>query len=314
MGMDPATLGLGAAALGGVAGAVQGGKGTPSQTGNTSNTSTTAFGAITPEQQALQDQSAQQYSQAQGIADTQQQNAQNFQPLQQAALGQTQNIINGSAFNLSPEQQQYINNLQQQMVNQGGAQIQQAQTQGLQQALSNAGNQGLRGQALTGLQGQVLQQGQRDYTSLVNQANTTAAQAALTLPQSQVAAQSNALNQGLSGYNNLQQQALQNRTTLQSPYLLNLLNGARGQTTSSQGTNTTPAAGGGFGQGLLGGLTGAAALGGAGLNLAGTYNNLTTPPAANPLNSGQQTQLNTPSGGFTMPVFGSSLRAQTGGQ
>lgn len=274
MGMDPATLGIGGAALGGLAGLVQGGKGTPSQTGNTSNTSTTTFGAITPEQQALQDQSAQNYAQAQGLAGSLEQNAQNFQGLQNSAIGQTQNIINGSAFNLSPQQQQYISNLQQQMVNQGGAQIQQQEQQGLTQAVSNAANQGLRGQALTGLQGQVLQQGQKDYTNIVNQANTTAARAALTLPQSQVAAQSSALNSGLNQFNQLQQQALQNRNTLQSPYLLGILNGARGQTTTSSGTNTTPAAGGGFGQALLGGLTGAASLGGAGLRLAGTANNL----------------------------------------
>lgn len=259
MGIETAIgIGAGASALGGIIGGV---KGKPKQTTNTSGTSQTVFDPATGREKQLQDQSYQQYLKQLQLADMQQQAAAETDPLRQAALQQQMQVLSGEAFGGPNEQElQQINQLRQAMIGQGQGDIQRFIDDNMRSTVSSAAGRGLRGQALGELQGRVLESGNEQYGNLVNQANLTAAQQAIAMPQQRLQQQSNAAAQGLTFAQQMQQQALANRQQTQNPYLLQQLMNERlqGGITSQTGNSVTPGQGGGFMGGLVGGLGGAA--------------------------------------------------------
>lgn len=272
--MDPLTLAAGGAGLSALGGAVKGSKGTPSQvTTHQTQNSVAPAGA---QEQALQSQGLQNSIQAGQLAtglEGQIGNAQNFQNQAQAGAS---NVLNGSAFNMTPEEQQRVQTLRDSLYNQGTQDVNYQAQQGLNGVVNSAGGRGLRGQALGALQGQVLDSANRNITSVANNANTIQAQQSLQVPQQRVQAQQSTINQGLSFADQLRQQALNNRQNLSNPAMLQYMQRERQLNGSSTDVGTSPGQQGGFWNGVAGGIAGGTAgLGTAGnlLRGIGSYNN-----------------------------------------
>lgn len=268
MGMDPLTIagvGAGAGALGG---AIKGAKGTPEQIQN----QTTNIAPAGAQEQALQQQSLQNYTQANQLATGYEGAQANAQGFQDQARQAGQNILSGQAMNLTPQELQQIQDLRSAMINQGQVDINAQMKQGIGNAQSDAANRGLRGQAMGALQGQVMQAGTQAMGNLSGQANTQMAQAAMALPYQRIGAQQGLISQGMSLGDQMRQQAIQNRMALQNPALMASLQNERIAGASRQ--QSTPASGGGWldaATGFLGGgLSGAQA----GANVYGAMNNL----------------------------------------
>jgi len=261
MGVETALIGGG---LGAVGGAIKGGKGTPDQVQKN------VIAPAGQQEQQLQQQSLQNYTQAQNLAsglEGQVGGAQSFQDQARQAAG---GILSGQAFNVTPEEQARIQSLRDALYSQGSQDIGYNEQQGLQSVLSSAGGRGLRGQALGSLQGQVLDSGTRARTSVANQANTTAAQAYLAAPTQRINAQQGVIGQGLSLADQLRQKAIDNRSALQNPALMNYLQQER----IAGATQIRPGQRGGFGGalgGALGGLGQGFSLGG---NIASGWNQM----------------------------------------
>lgn len=259
MGIETAIgIGAGASALGGV---ISGVKGKGASKTNSTSTQQTVFDPATGREKQMQDQSYQQYLKQLQLADMQQQAAAETDPLRQAALQQQIQVLSGEAFSGPNEQElQQINQLRQAMIGQGQSDIQRFIDDNMRSTVSSAAGRGLRGQALGELQGRVLESGNEQYGNLVNQANLTAAQQAIAMPQQRLAAQSQAAGQGLNFAQQMQQQALANRQQTQNPYLLQQLMNERlqGGVTTQTGNSVTPGQGGGLMGGIIGGLGGAA--------------------------------------------------------
>jgi len=248
--MGAETAALGAGALGATAGALKGGKGTPSQT----VTSQTQIAGPSQQEQELQSRSLENYARQQNEIDQLQQRLGLYDPMQQQALVQSQNILSGQAFQMTPEEQQQVESLRQALVAQSQAPVQQLIDENLRKVTSQATQRGLRGQALTELQGRVLQTGAQQLGEASRNAATQSAQLGLSLPYQRISAQSPYIQEGLTLRNQLGQQAIANRQIAQNPALLqNLLQERLAGASRSQ---TTPGQGGGFADALLGGVAG----------------------------------------------------------
>lgn len=248
--MGAETAALGAGALGATAGALKGGKGTPSQT----VTNQTQIAGPSQQEQELQSQSLENYARQQNEIDQLQQRLGLYDPLQQASIGQAQNILSGQAFQMTPEEQQQVESLRQALVAQSQAPVQQLIDENLRKVTSQASQRGLRGQALTELQGRVLQTGAQQLGEASRNAATQSAQLGLSLPYQRLNAQAPYIQGGMTLRNQLGQQAIQNRQLAQSPALLqNLL---QERLAGASRTQTTPGQGGGFVDALLGGAAG----------------------------------------------------------
>jgi hypothetical protein len=277
MGIETALIA--GAAAGGLGGAVKGAKGTPDQVATqeqkTSSTSSTSIAPQTSQEKALQSESLGNYMQAGNMAGQIEQQMAGTQSYQDMARQAGQNILSGQAMQLTPQEQQQIQDLRSSLINQGQLGINQQVEEGIQRAQMDAANRGLRGQAMGALQGQVMQGGARALGDITAQANTQAAQAAMTMPYQRIGAQQGVISQGMSLADQLRQQAMQNRMSLQDPALMSYLQRERmaQQTTSNtsnmSGTQTTPGQQGGFWNAVSGGLAGA----GQGMNLGGNIMN-----------------------------------------
>ena len=235
------------AAGGAVAGAAKGGKGTPDQV---------VQKEIAPagqQEQDLQRQSLENYASQQQIVNDLQQRLGLYDQLQSQAIGNSQDILSGQALQLTPQEEQQLSSLRQALIDQSQAPVQQLIDTNLRKVNSSAGQRNLRGQALTEQTGRVLSTGAEQLGAASRNAATQVAQAGLQLPYQRIAAQQNALNQGLNLRNSLAQQAIANRQISQQPYLLQSLLSER-----MGGAETRiPGQGGGWADALLGGVAGA---------------------------------------------------------
>lgn len=267
MGVETA-IGAGIAGATGLAGAAKGAKGTPDKKEITQTVLPEASGM----EKNLQDQSYQQYQQQQQLINDMQSRLGMYDQMQNQAIGNTQNILSGQAFQLTPQEQQQISNLRQAMIDEAQAPVQQLIDQNLRKVQSSAAQRNLRGQAAAEQSGRVLSTGAEQLGAATRNAATQSAQLSANLPYQRVAAQSGAVNQGLNLRNSLAQQAIANRQIAQSPALLqNLLQERMAQATR---TSTTPGGGGGWTGALLGGLSGAGTGVGGYADLRSAFNSL----------------------------------------
>ena len=258
---------VGGAIASGAAGAAKGAKGTPEK--KQFNESQTTFDAPTAQEQDLQGQSIQNYLRQQQLAQQQESGIEELNPLRQQALQQSQDVLSGQAFNLSPDEQARIMAQRQALIDQSATGINRNLQEQTQQLQAGAGIRNLRGQAAAELQGNALRASNQSLTDVTNQANSLAAQQALALPQQRISAQTPYAQQGLTLRDQLLQQAQANRSALQNPVMLQLLNQQRLASGVTRSTTTQPGQKGGFWNGVLGGLGGAFSGLGAGVNLAG---------------------------------------------
>jgi hypothetical protein len=268
MGMDPLTIGAGVAGAGAIGGAVKGAKGTPEQVQN----QTTQIAPAGAQEQALQQQSLQNYTQAQALASGLEGQTGSAQTFQDQARQAGQNILSGQAMQLTPQEQQQIADLRSALINQGQVDINTQMRTGIQGAQSDAANRGLRGQAMGALQGQVMQAGTDAMGRLSTSANTQSANAAMQMPYQRIAAQQGMIGQGMSLADQLRQQAVTNRMNLQNPALMGMYANERIAGASRQ--MSTPAQGGGFWDAVTGALGGGVQGANIGANIYGAMNNL----------------------------------------
>ncbi len=246
-------------ATGAIGGLVGGLSGTPDQVTNTNQTSSTTLANKSNQQRQLEANSYQQYLKQLEAVNLQQQAATETDPFRQAALQQQLQLLNGQGFAPTAQEQQQIQAIRDAQIGQGTADINRYTDESLRKVVSGAAGRGLRGQALGQLQGDVIDTGAQQLGNLVNQANLTAAQNAINLPQNRLTMQNQAAQSGLTYAQQLQQQALNNRTTVQNPYLLTQLQNERLQTgtTNQVGSNVTPGQKGSIMGGILGAAGGA---------------------------------------------------------
>jgi hypothetical protein len=253
-------IGAGLGAVSAVGGAIKGARGTP------------ATGAVLPGkskvQKGLEKDSLANYQAQMQLAQGQEQAMQSANQMRDPAIQAYLQQISGEAFNLTPQEQANIQGLRSALVSQGQADVQNFVDEGLVQATSGAAARGLRGQALGQTRGGVINKGTQQMGSIVNQANTLAAQQAMQMPYQRVQAQQGALQQGLTYGDNLRNQASANRQSLQSPYLLSQLQNDRLARAGQ------PAQPGGFWGGLTGGIAGAASGLGSAANMSGSLRDL----------------------------------------
>lgn len=188
--------------------------------------------------------------------------------VQQGARDQLQNIFNGTAYDVTPQMQQQIDNVRNANIQAGAGDINNFVQQSLQGVNSSAADRGVRGQALGQAQGTAVAEGARQFGNLVGQANATAAQQAMDNPYRQAQLSGGLANQNANFMENLRQQAITNRSNLANPALLGYYQNERSGNATQ--TSNTP--------GSLGSTLGGA-LGGAG-SFAGGYGNLLRGQAA----------------------------------
>lgn len=246
-----------------VAGVASGGKGSDDRvTSNSGSTvSRTEFAPASQQEADLQKKSLENYMAQQGMLGQQEQSLQStYDPLRQQAATAAGDVLSGQAFNLSPEEQMRIDNTRQALIQAGQGDIQKYLDENLGGIQASAGNRNLRGQAVTSLQGKALETSADQYGNLVAQANLTAAQQAQSQPLARIGAQQGQIQQGLTLGEMLRQNAIQNRTTAQSPALLDLLRNERmagGTRTNMQADlSRIPGAQGSVGNALVGGIAG----------------------------------------------------------
>lgn len=273
---------VGGIAAGGVAGAIKGAQGTPAQTTTTSTT----LGPVSRDLQQMRDMSLKNYFAQNQLANDYQGGINNAQGMQDASRAFAQRMLDGSAYQATPEEQAQMQAIREASVNQGQTDIMKLLQQGMSGINQNAGMRGLRGQAVSELQGRNLQAQADSMTGLVNNANSVYAQQMLSQPMARVNSQANMAGMGMSLADQLRNQAQQNLQLAQNPVMLQLLQNERLATATQKGF--TPGQKGSFGSALVGGLTGG--LGGAqvGANIYGAGQNLGawggSPTAASPGN------------------------------
>lgn len=236
-------------------------------TTTTNSTSSRTLGAMTPEQQALQQQSLQNYLQQMAMSDQYDQGVNSAQGYQDQARQAAMGIMNGSGFAATPQEQQLIEQQRQASVGQSTADVNKMLDQRLASISGSASARGVRGQALSQLQGDAMRGSADQLGAASRQASATAAQQQLQMPYQRMAAQSPYLQGGMSMADQMRVQAQQNRMMAQNPYLLTQYQNERMATgtQTNQGTShvdtrsNTPGESGSFGRGVLGGLTGSMA-------------------------------------------------------
>lgn len=260
MGLDPITLGLGASLVGGLGGAIAGATGTPDQRTSNSSTSKTTFDPASAEERQLQQQSLQNYLQQMALGGQYEQGIGGKQGLQDQAMGAYGNVLSGQAFQMTPQEQAQLQALRGSMIDHANFDVNKMLDSRLSQLSNDAGARGLRGQAYSQLQGDALRGAADQMGNATRQANQVYAQQAINLPYQRLAAQNPYIQQGMSLADQMRLQAVQNRQTMQSPFLMQMLNNERMRSgTTTQVGNATQ-----YGQegSLLGALAGF--MGGAG--------------------------------------------------
>jgi hypothetical protein len=281
---------------GAAAGAIKGAAGTPDQTTDFSKTSTKSFAPASQQELELQQQSLENFNRQLELLREQEAGQESAQALQAQARGQAGEILGGGAFALTPQEQERIQAVRQATVAQGEADINRLLDERLKQLTAGAAERGVRGQALSQLETGALQSAAEEQGRLARQANITAAEQALQIPQQRISAQQPLLAQGLSFGDQLRQQAIINRQAAQNPFLLQMLNRERlfGGTERMSGQEFTPGQSGDFGSALLGGLAGAGAGIGGASDILGGLGSLKGQGLGDLFGSGSPTPTTTP--------------------
>lgn len=244
-------VGLAGAAIGGIAG------GSDDEQNTTKN-----IAAATGRELDLQNQSFSNYMQQLALQNQQENSISGGANIQGSSRNVLDSILGGGSFNLSPEEQQRIENVRSATIAAGQGDIQNFVNDNLSGVSNAAGARGVRGQALSELQGRAINEGTKQYGNLVGQANLTAAQQSQQAPLQRIALQGGFAQNNANFQDQLRQQAIQNRGQLQNPALLNMLQNER---LAAAGTTVSTPSNLGT---VLGG-----ALGGAG-SLMGAYGSL----------------------------------------
>lgn len=258
----------GVTAASSIGGAIKGARGTP----GTQLTQRTTLAPKTQQQRQLEQQSMQNFRRQQELATQAERGIGAADQMRDPAIQAYLQQISGEAFQATPQELQNIQNLRQAMVDLGTQDINRQLQQGITAATSGAAARGLRGQAMGQLRGQVAEGALQQTGNISNQANLFAAQQAISQPYQRVAAQQNALQQGLTYGDLLRQQAMQNRQALQSPFLLNQLQNER--LAASTTTASKPGEKGGFWGGVTGAVTGLGTGIGTAANIGKSFNDL----------------------------------------
>jgi hypothetical protein len=253
----------GMAGAGALGGAIRGKRGTPDQV----QRQYTEYADMSPEEQALFDQSKNQYQEALAQQYALDQRIKQLGGLQGQAQDMYGQVLSGQAFEANPREMAMLDQIRQQSLAQTEADLGRFMDQGLQRIDQSAGARGLRGQAVGALQGNLMGDAMRQYQSAANQAELLRSQAQLNLPYQRLQAQAPFMQQGFTYADQLRQQALDNRMQLQNPLALQMLRQERmGEGVS---TNMTPGRKGSWLDAFEGGLMGGIAGGQAGMNMAG---------------------------------------------
>lgn len=232
-------LALGGAVLGGIAGSQ-----------DDVSTQQKNVAPASAQEKELQDKSMQNYLQQQNLANQQEQNVGQAGQFQGQAQGAVSNVLNGNAFNISPQQQAQIDQARNANIQAGQGDIENFVNNSLSKVSGSAADRGVRGQALSELQGRAIGEGTRQYANLVGQANAQAAQQSIDNPYRQASLQGQLGQQNVGFQNNLINQAEQNRQQLQNPALMNALQNERlasAGVTNTQEANAGTAIGGALG-------------------------------------------------------------------
>lgn len=266
----------GAALVGGIGGAIKGAKGTKAQVQNNTSTTTTNIAGPGANELAMQQEALKNYFAQSQLANQYQSSLDSADPYQAAARQSAMGILDGSAYQATPQEVAQIAAIRNASVQQGMQDINAGLDQRFQQINQSAGMRGLRGQALAQQQGDSIRAGTQAATSLQNQANLVAAQQMQQAPLSRIQSQQFAMGQGLSFADQLRQQAQSNLQQAANPALMQMMQNERlaAATRTTSGQQVTPGQKGSFTDALLGGLGGAAGMAGSAMNLMGSYNNL----------------------------------------
>lgn len=211
---------IGATAAAGSAGAQIANSGSDSPGGQYSSLTNKTFAPASAQESTLQAQAVQQYNQQLGLTDQEQQAAQNTGAFTDAASAQQLGVVNGQGFDLTPDEQARITAQRQAAIQAGNTDIQTNLQNNIGAVQQSAGVRGLRGQAVGQLAGTAVSGADKDYANLVNQANLTAAQQAVTLPQQRLQIQNQAAQAGLTFAEQLRQNAINNRQSAANPAIL----------------------------------------------------------------------------------------------
>lgn len=274
MGLETAAIAaLGAGAMGGIGGAVKGGKGTPDQVTRENSTQQTKFDPATGTEKQLQDSSLQNFLKQEQLAGEFEGSIGDAQGIQDQSQNLISQILSGQALAPTEAELNNVNNLRSTLVAQGSDDISRLLDQKLGQINQSAGVRGLRGQAVSQLQGDVLRGGAEQMGNLVQQANSMAAQELMEAPYRRINAQGGFAQTGMNFADMLRQQSQINRMNLQNPALFEALRGERlaGGRTTSNTTTVNPGQQGGFWNGVGGAFAGAAGGLNAGVNTASTF-------------------------------------------
>lgn len=280
----PSGIGIGLGVASAVGGLVSGLSG--SETNTTKN-----LAPPSAQELALQQDSFQNYLKQQALADQQEQGIAGAGALQGQARDYAGKVLDGSAFNLTPQQQAAIQGVRDATVTQGTANINNFVDDRLKQLQGDAAARGVRGQAYSDIQASGVNEGTRQLGSMINQANTTAAQQAMDNPYRQAQLQSSNANAYSSMQDNMRQQAISNRNQLQNPALMNTL-----QTERNNAAGTTTNTPGNIGS-ALGGVAGGV---GSALGTMASFNKATAPTGGNTYNYAPSNQSS--NGGFGLGV------------
>lgn len=229
------SIALGAAAAGGIGGAIAG----ASDDVTTQNKN---VAPATAQERQLQEQSIQNYFRQQALADQQEQsmNSNGASQIQGGARGVMDSILNGQSFTLSPEEMANLQNIRQSTVQAGMGDINKFVDARLQALQGDAANRGVRGQALSQLQVGALNEGTDRLANLEAQANADFQRQAAAMPMQRMQLQGGFAQNNLTFQDSLRQQAMANRQALQNPALMSALQNERlqaaGVTTTHEGS------------------------------------------------------------------------------
>lgn len=210
------------------------------KTGTTSGTQQTTFDSRGKTEQELLDASIANYGKQQDLVALQEEGITARSGVQESARGSLQSIMGGQAFELSPGEQARIDRLRQAGIDVGSNAVNAMLTERLGEVSADAARRGLRGQAFTQLQGDALGEAAKSLERQTLEANRIAAEQAISMPGQRVGIQAGTAGQFADFSDQLQQQAIQNRQSLQDPIALQQLRDERlkgGKTTTSGTTS-----------------------------------------------------------------------------
>ncbi len=229
--------------------------GTQEKTGTSNQTSQTTFDARSQPEQELLDSSISNYKRQQDLVGQQEAGIAAREGLQTSARGGLQSIIGGEAFDLSPSEQARIDRLRGADIAASSDAVNNLLNERLAMTSADAARRGIRGQAFTQLQGDAIAEAARNLNTATLDANRNASNLAVTLPGQRAGVQAQTAGQFADFGDQLQQQAIQNRQSLQDPIALQQMlderlkggktttSGTTSDKTTSTGTSTQTGAG-----------------------------------------------------------------------